>query len=197
MYWAVVGAVLATGFAKPCPNNAVFLRSYEHDGASHCACLPNLLCVGTNCSVGGQRNSNFSIYNNAQSEGFPFQCLDCFCKLSGESNATAASNAGNYELVTSTDPWIQQFRDFEDPLFQATCQTTGMPRKPPVALDYLRWLHIPKAGSSFTSTLYHYLCRSFPGAQVFQHADSSEAEAYKVTARGDDGCHIASKLLVT
>jgi hypothetical protein len=88
--------------------------------------------------------------------------------------------AGKYELIDSSDPQIRQFRDFEDQLFQATCRTVDGAREPPIALDHLRWFHIPKAGSSFTSTLYHYLCRSFPGARMFQDVNSSEAEAYKV-----------------
>jgi hypothetical protein len=178
---AVVLLLLATAgelSAEPCPEDAVFLHSYAHNGASHCACLDNLACVGSACSRGGSANSMYGFYHEGSSHGFEASCQDCFCVRPGES-AAQAERRQPFEWLRTTDGGRQ--RDFHDALFDKTCRIERdavVPR--PKALHRLKWLHFPKAGSSLSSTIYHYACRGFPGARAFDNLESPAVGQYEV-----------------
>eukprot|EP00730_Choanoeca_flexa_P018019 TRINITY_DN8734_c0_g2_i2.p1 TRINITY_DN8734_c0_g2~~TRINITY_DN8734_c0_g2_i2.p1 ORF type:complete len:483 (+),score=58.29 TRINITY_DN8734_c0_g2_i2:150-1598(+) len=166
--------------AKPCPENSLFIYSYEHGEESHCACLEKTRCIGAKCVAGGAKNDVYGFYNTPYHSGFQSSCLDCYCLTSSQ---TASNVALSYPHKLRTSPDGQQFREFPDPLFEQSCRALPdhVPYKPPVALARQKWLHFPKAGSSFSSTIYHYACRNFPGARVFSDLNDPEIPVYQNT----------------
>ena len=154
-------AILSTGvLAKPCPESSLFLHSYQHEGESHCACIDGTRCVGSSCTVGGASNEIYGFYHTQDHSGFRSSCLDCYCLRPDESEAEVEASA-THKMLTSTTG--EKFRDFRDPLFEASCRVDDtVPIPQPRALARQKWLHFPKVCASL-----HALAVGLSGRLVF------------------------------
>ncbi|EDQ86193.1 uncharacterized protein MONBRDRAFT_38476 [Monosiga brevicollis MX1] len=116
---ALICLFVPRALAKPCPDNALFVYSYAHDGASHCACLEGLTCAGSQCTVGGPSNKRYGFYHTTKHAGFDATCEDCFC-LAPDQSLAQAREKHPFRTLRATDGGL--LRDFPDPLFDATCR---------------------------------------------------------------------------
>eukprot|EP00045_Choanoeca_perplexa_P006219 m.52673 g.52673 ORF g.52673 m.52673 type:complete len:502 (-) comp13520_c0_seq1:11-1516(-) len=176
--WLLFSTLVALATSKPCPDSSLFVHSYHHKGQSHCACLEHTRCVGSGCVQGGSGNKVYGFYHTLEHSGFEASCLDCHCLALSETIEQAAVLYPSRELTT---PSGRKFRDFPDPLFEESCKAlpTSTPVRAPVALAREKWLHFPKAGSSFSSTIYHYACRNFQHSRTFDDLDDPAIAEYQ------------------